>query len=95
MFTTFFYHLRAGKKLLAIRSEIEMEFNRQIACSCNQINTFFHPVVPSLLSSKQRKQHLINGYMMEAKLYVSNLELPFDVDGFNIGQVEALRQFFS
>jgi len=77
--------------LLAIRSEIEMSFNRQqVSCSCSQINSFFHPVVPSLLSAKQRKQYLINGCMMETKLYVSNLELPKDFDKFNLGQVYQL-----
>ncbi|XP_066917148.1 huntingtin-like isoform X4 [Clytia hemisphaerica] len=80
---------KAGKKLIAIRSEIEMSFNQQVSCSCTQINTFFHPVVPSLLSTKQRKQYLINGCMMEAKLYVANLELPYDLDQFNMGQISA------
>ena len=87
MIIIFPFILRAGKKLIAIRSEIEMLFNQQVTCSCAPITSFFHPVVPSLLSAKQRKQHLINGCMMEARLYVSNLELPFDHDRFNMGQV--------
>ena len=81
-----------GKKLMAIRSEIELTSSNQVACSCNPLNPFFHPVVPSLLSAKQRKQFLCNGCMMEAKLYVSNLEIPREyLDNFNLGQVCSMR----
>jgi len=80
---------KAGKKLAAIRSKIESVYLSHATHSNESfLQRFVHPVIPSLLSAKQRKQQL-HGCMMEGKLFVSNLELPLVPDSFKLGQISA------
>ncbi|XP_057306791.1 huntingtin-like isoform X2 [Hydractinia symbiolongicarpus] len=81
---------KAGKKLSAIRSQIETVYQQPSTCVDNmKLRPNLCPVVPSLLSTRQRKQQLLYGCMMEEKLFVTNLELPCDFKQFNFGQISA------
>lgn len=84
----FFYFFRAGKKLVAIMNEIELTCRQHTAESNgNFVQPLLYPVVPSLLSSKQRKQVLQYGCMVEGKLLTNNLEAASSLKLFRLGQV--------
>ena len=83
------YHFRVGKKLAAIRTEIESEYRSTLRkrSSSNLMKELLYPVVPNLLSAKQRKTQLVNGCMIEGKLFASSLELATELNTYRLGQV--------
>lgn len=84
----FLYFFRAGKKLVAIMNEIELACRQHTAESNgNFVQPLLYPAVPSLLSSKQRKQMLQFGCMVEGKLLTNNLEVVSSLKLFRLGQV--------
>ena len=89
------YHFRVGKKLAAIRTEIESEYRSTLRkrSSSNLMKELLYPVVPNLLSAKQRKTQLVNGCMIEGKLFASSLELATELNTYRLGQVSLSNVF--
>ncbi|XP_047128948.1 huntingtin isoform X1 [Hydra vulgaris] len=79
---------KPGIKLTTVLSEIEL-VTRYLSSDSYFVKQILYPVIPNLLSIRQRKQQLYHGCMLIGKLFFSNLEFPLQHHGYKMGQISA------